>query len=791
MLKVPPLSGSAPAAGLAERLSAVLHKAGLSAWAMDLSTGAMSVHPESLVWFGGRAGAALDRDFWLSQIHEDDRDALRTSLRTAQEGGALDARYRLASEQGSWFWIEGFLVADERGGKSELFGLIGELGSGGARPLARRHSDSPPGPLLYLARLDASLRYRWANHHYLERAQIDEKVLLGGSMQGVLGEASYAILAPILKRALSGEDCLDEIELPIAQHGLRVITLAVLPEQDARGRVRGVLTIEADITDLKRSERALFEREREFKTIVENSPDIVARLDRQARHLYINRAAELPFGLAPSAFIGKTLAELHFPDNIAQAYAKATVGVFESGRERAFSFVLPVAGQARHYTARAIAETDPSGSVESVLVITYDVTQRTKAEAERDALLIREQAARLQAEAAARARDEFLAIVSHELRSPLNGIQSWTHVLENYVGNDSPPVMRALAGIKLGVQQQVRLIEDLLDATLVMTGKLRLVKRPVAVGPVVDAAVESLRTQAHDKHIELVTEGTADHGQVEGDPERMQQIVWNLLSNAIKFTPENGRVRVVVEDAPDEIVITVQDTGKGIGAGFLPYLFDPFRQADGSSTRRAGGIGLGLTLVRRLTELHGGRVTVESEGENRGARFSVHLPRKEASPGLSQRERTVQAAGEKSLASLAGRHVVLVDDQREARDSLAELLEQAGAVVTAFGSGVEAVEHFNRSLPAERPDVLICDIAMPEQDGYVTLQKIRGLERVRPREGQGEIPAVALTAFSQREDKIRALANGFQVHLAKPVDPGELIGVIDTLSSPGLASLAS
>lgn len=518
--------------------------------------------------------------------------------------------------------------------------------------------------------------------------------------------------------------------------------------------------------------------ESEFKSIVENSPDIVARLSPDGKHLYVNRAAELAFHIRPEDFIGHTYRELNFPESAALAYEIAIAQVLLSREQRTFDFSMQHEFRTRHFTARAIPELDATGSVTSVLIVTYDVTQRTEAQLERDALLIREQASRIEAEAAARARDEFLSIVSHELRSPLNGIQSWTHVLEAYVPMEEPMVLRALTGIKIGVHQQVRLIDDLLDATLIMSSKLKLTKTAVELAACIEGAVARVASLAEEKRITIKKYLPDAPILIEADAKRLEQVIWNLLSNAIKFSAEDSQIDVKLAVVGNEACIGVRDNGRGIAAAFLPFLFDPFRQADESITRRAGGIGLGLTLVRRLTELHGGRVAVESAGENLGASFSVHLP---LDPDISLRsqERTVKLQGERTLQDLGGRRVVLVDDLKEARDSLAHLLGQAGAQVTTFSSGRAVVEYLE-SRPKPGPDVLICDIAMPDQDGYLTLQQIRALERAG---GYPALPAIALTAFSQHQDENKALASGFQVHLAKPVDPAELSSFIAAVTA--------
>jgi CheY-like chemotaxis protein/nitrogen-specific signal transduction histidine kinase len=406
-----------------------------------------------------------------------------------------------------------------------------------------------------------------------------------------------------------------------------------------------------------------------------------------------------------------------------------------------------------------------------------------------DDLLARERRARVQAEMATRARDEFLAIVSHELRAPLNGIQSWTHVLEYQVveGGASPLAQRALNGIKTGIAQQVRLIEELLDVTRMMSGKLRLVKQPLAMLPVIRAAVDSVRAAAAARGIHLESSVTITAEQIDGDADRMQQIIWNLLSNAIKFTPEVGHVWISASRVGKRLCIVVRDSGVGLAPEFLPRLFDRFSQADTSSTRRHNGLGLGLFLVRHLVQLHGGQVEASSPGPGLGSSFTLWLPLR-----LDQ-----HAAGSDSdarllpLPSLSEVRVLVIDDQPEARDSLTALLTGAGAIAFPAASA-QAAMTWLRTLSANNfPDILVCDIAMPCEDGYAVLQKIRrwtGADNSQPLQ---RIPALALTAFAQREDRLRALTAGFQMHVAKPVAAEELIVMIAALARRNAARNAA
>jgi PAS domain S-box-containing protein len=419
-----------------------------------------------------------------------------------------------------------------------------------------------------------------------------------------------------------------------------------------------------------------------------------------------------------------------------------------------------------------------------------DMTDHIAAEAERALederraeLLARERSARADAENATLARDQFLAIVSHELRSPLNGIKSWTHVLENQLRDPEPPVRRALNGIRIGVDHQVRLIDDLLDVTRAMSGNLGLAKQPMPLLPVLADAVESLRALALEKGLQIVTDYGIGDREIHGDPDRIRQIFVNLLSNAVKFTPAGGCIWVTALAGGAMACVDVRDNGTGVSPEFLPYLFDPFRQADqGSSSRGQEGLGLGLALVQRLAELHGGHVTCESAGINRGATFRVYLPLRRSSGARVIVEHGMPEPLSCALPSLSGIRVLLIDDQREARESLATLLQQAGASVQTAASGQKALELLAKSALGESPEVIVCDIAMPEEDGYATLKRIRRWEEDNTGRARTRRPAIALSAFTQREDRIRALSEGFQMHLTKPVAPAELVIVISSVA---------
>jgi CheY-like chemotaxis protein len=393
-------------------------------------------------------------------------------------------------------------------------------------------------------------------------------------------------------------------------------------------------------------------------------------------------------------------------------------------------------------------------------------------------LLAAETRARGEAEAANRAKDEFLAVLSHELRTPLNAVYGWARMLRaGQIPADATE--RGLDAIVRNANAQVQLIDDLLDISRVITGKMRLDVRPVDLRTVIDAALDSVRPAADAKELRVQTVLDPRAGPITGDPDRLQQVVWNLLMNAVKFTPKGGRVQIHLQRVNSHVEIVVSDTGRGMSADVLPFIFDRFRQADSSSTRTHAGLGLGLALVKHFVELHGGAVTAHSPGEGMGATFVVTLPVAiaEIPAGPVPREHpTATSLGLSTAAArLDGLRVLVVDDDRDAVDLASAILTQAGAVVKACASVSEAFQAFQDW----RPDVLVSDIEMPGEDGYALIRRIRALEGER----QGRMPAVALTAYGRMQDRMQALTAGFNMHVPKPVDPGELTTIIASVAA--------
>src|SRR5262249_51516464 len=407
------------------------------------------------------------------------------------------------------------------------------------------------------------------------------------------------------------------------------------------------------------------------------------------------------------------------------------------------------------------------------------VTAREEALRVRDDLLSREHAAREEAESANRAKDEFLATVSHELRTPLNAILGWAHMLRaNRL--DAVTQSRALETIERNAKSQAQLIEDILDVSRIVAGKLNLEVRPVELATLVDAAIDAVRPAADAKGINLDTVLDPRAGPVLGAPNRLQQVIWNLAANAVKFTGKGGNVQVRLQRAGSYVEIVVSDTGQGIDNEFLPYVFDRFRQADATSTRSHGGLGLGLAIVRHLVEMQGGAVFADSPGAGKGATFTVRLPLLMArvdrrNVDRQQTSADANTAIESSL-KLEGVHVMIVDDETDTREMLRLLMAQLGAEVRACASSDEAMKVLNEW----DPDVIVSDIEMSDEDGYELIRKVRRLEA---KSGLRRVPAIALTAYGRVEDRVRALSAGYQIHIAKPAEPNELALVIAGLAS--------
>jgi len=492
-----------------------------------------------------------------------------------------------------------------------------------------------------------------------------------------------------------------------------------------------------------------------------------------------NQWLESRTGRTAEEMIGKNLLEV-YPDIVGRRldeyYNDALAGQIRVISQKLHRFLIPMpnTGSASFEHMQQSARIAPLIDRERVIgtiTVIEDVTERVDREDELVRLLGREKAARAEAEAANRAKDEFLATVSHELRTPLHSISGWVQIL-NTGKLDEEASAHAFEAIQRAAKAQTRLIEDILDASRIITGKLHLEIRPVDLATIVQGALDTVRPVAAVKAIEISAEFDPRAGLVSGDSARLQQVVWNLLSNAIKFTPRGGRVGVSLECEESHVELRVVDTGQGINPAFLPFVYDRFRQANNTSARKHGGLGLGLAIVRHLVEMHGGTVQAYSQGEGLGSTFSVRLPLMIAKRA-DEADRDARNEAQ-DIPRLNGLRVLIVDDEHDAREMLCVMLEQRGVEAQMAGSASEAF----KMLQAWKPDVLVSDVGMPGEDGYALIAKVRALA---PELG-GRVPAVALTGYAGPEDSQRLTSAGYNICVAKPVEFAELVRTVASLT---------
>jgi PAS domain S-box-containing protein len=543
------------------------------------------------------------------------------------------------------------------------------------------------------------------------------------------------------------------------------------------GELRGFAKVTRDLTQHREHEEALRQSEERFRLLVEGVKDYaIFMLDPNGVVMTWNAGAERIKGYHADEIIGQHFSKFYPPEPIESGWPEHELQVAaETGRFSEENWRIRKDGSRFWASVTITAMRDQSGTLRGFAKLTRDLSERKRREALevdgqlREDLLEAERSARIEAQRAARVKDEFLATLSHELRTPLSAILGWTQVLRKQGTPKPEDFQRGMETIERNTRAQAQLIEDLLDLSRVMSGRMRLDVQQISVGDVAKGALESAEPVAHAKGVRLEQILDPRGGVVFGDPGRLQQIFWNLLSNAVKFTPKGGRVQVLLQRVNSRIEFSVSDNGIGIPAGFLPYVFDRFSQKDSSTTRRYGGLGLGLAITKQLVELHGGTVQAQSPGENQGSTFTVTLPLaiRETHAAPADRAHPTHPVPEEQsiLPSLSGIRVLVVDDEPDARDLIQRVLTEQGADVTLASGGEEA--------KAAAPDLLISDIGMPQMDGYQLIRRIRATET----KGQ-RIPAVALTAFARAEDRKRALLAGFQAHIAKPVDMAELVIVV-------------
>jgi len=605
------------------------------------------------------------------------------------------------------------------------------------------------------------------------------ETLFGYTPAEAIGQSILMLLPPerrheedtILATLRRGER-IDHFETErVRKDGRRIaVSLSVSPIRDASGNIVGAAKIARDVTAAKE----MYEVRARLAAIVESSEDAIIGKDLNGVIMNWNAAAERLYGYTAEEAIGKPILIVLPPDRIAEE-AEILATLRRGDRLEHFDTErLTKDGRRIHVSLSVSPIKNAAGVIVGAAKIARDVTLRKRLESEREELLAKERASRHEAEAANRSKDAFLAMVSHELRSPLSPILAWARLLRQ--GSlDAAKTDRALETIERSARTQAQLVDDLLDVSRIVSGKLRLEIRPVELPAVIEAALEVVRPAADAKSIQLQKFLDTETGPVSGDPARLQQVVWNLLSNAIKFTPKQGRVQVTLERVNSHVEIAVSDTGRGILPDFIPHLFERFQQAESGPARSYGGLGLGLAIVRHIVELHGGSVHAESAGEEQGATFTVKLPRMLFARTAGEIERRHPTAegprADGAYARLDGLRILVVDDEPDSNEVVGTLLGACGAEVRVAGSAAEGLNE----LKGWKPDVLVCDIGMPGEDGYAFLAKVRAM----PGEN-ATVPAIALTAYATTADRVRIFSTGFQGHVVKPVDPAELVAVVDS-----------
>jgi hypothetical protein len=724
---------------------------------------------------------------YLQQAHPDHQEQVRRAVeraRTMRE--PFEHEYRIVRPTGEtrWVFAHGRPVVDAGGNLIALQGICQDITERKQTRESLRESEMKNQAMLEAVPDLMFLQSR--DGVYLDFHAQDPSVLLVPPEQ-FLGKNMRDVLPPELTErfAKSFEDVAQSGQIGLLEYSLPLLG----EERHYEARVVNcdhdkVLSLVRDITEHKQIEQALrVSEEQARRTLVEQMLVGVAECDTAGKFTLVNQRFCEITGYTEAELLGMRMRDITIQDDLLR-----TAELYRRLVEAGESFIvekryLRKDGSEVWVNANVSPVRNAQGEVVESVSVVIDISDRKRAEREREQLL-------KEAQAANRSKDEFLAVVSHELRSPLNAILGYTRFLRKGTV-DAAEVRKTVEIIERNGKMQLQLIEDLLDSARIISGKLKLELEPVSLSGVITAALDVVAPTAKAKGIELVSNLEPLAGPITGDPNRLQQVVWNLLSNAIKFTPDGGRVELRMENMDRQVRITVRDTGKGIEPEFLPFVFDRFRQSDSSSVRRFGGLGLGLSLVKQLVESHGGTIVATSGGPGRGATFTVTLPQRAAQTeafipeqpsAVAAREARMEVASPfDQIPSLAGVRVLVVDDEEEARSLLTAVLGESGAQVMAVSSGVEALAILADPPGGNRQDALILDINMPDEDGYQALERVRELEAERGVAPSARIPAIALTAMGRTEDRLKALTAGFQMHVVKPVEPGELIMVIASL----------
>jgi two-component system CheB/CheR fusion protein len=589
------------------------------------------------------------------------------------------------------------------------------------------------------------------------------------------GRAYAANEWPLARSLTGGEVVVDEqIEIVGSGNVVRALSVSSAPVRDENDAIIAAVTAFWDITRLKTTEHALRESERRLRFVVENAHDFaILSLDIEGHVTAWSAGAEHMFQWTETEMLGRSVETIFAPAEVEGGVPEREMQTaLREGKAADDRWHVRKDGTPLWVNGVLSVARNASGEAKGFVKIMRDNTEKKETEDRLYAATLAAREAQSSAEAANRAKDDFISMISHELRTPLNTMRLWVRLL----GHAALPEKDRAEGrraLERAVISQQQLIDDLLDVSRISSGKLRLEMRPTRLAQTIQTAVEAVRPVSLRKGIELSYTASSEIGVVLADPDRMQQIVWNLLSNAVKFTPSGGQVRVELASEAAWTVIRVTDTGIGIAEDLMPHIFDRFRQGESGTARQHGGLGLGLAIAKQLTELHGGTIAAGSDGNGQGACFTVQLPLKVAVE--SQPEPPTTSAEGESL--LAGRQVLLVEDEASAREGTRVLLETKGAIVQC----VESADAAKDAYQVRRPSILISDIGLPGEDGYVLIQQIRAFEQEH---GNPRVPAMALTAFARNEDRQHAFDAGYDAHVTKPVDPDKLLAEIARLLIP-------
>ncbi|MBP5972279.1 PAS domain-containing protein [Brasilonema sp. CT11] len=765
-----------------QQLRLAVETSKLGSWQLDLKTNVLSVSNQCKVNFGVPPSAEFSHQVLMERIHPDDRAWVQAAIQDSIVNRTdYDVEYRTVWDDASIHWalIRGCSLYDKTGNPERMIGMSMDITGRKQAEAALRESEAR---LRFV--LDSSQIGEWdldlTTQPYTARRSLRHDQIFG--YDSLMPEWNYEIflryvhpddrasVAQKFQYTLSTlADWNFECRIIRSDGQLRWIWAKGSVYRDAHNASSRLLGVVVDFTERKQADALLRESEELNRKILESSYECIKVLDLDGKILYINPGGQRLLNICDlNCYINSDWMQFWQGED-RQAAQVAIAAALSGGVGRFQGYCPTVDGIPKWWEVMVSPILDSTGQPERLLVISRDITDRIQFDIERDRMLAQEQQARVEAERANRLKDEFLAVLSHELRTPLNPILGWSKLLQQ--GKlDAARTAHALDTIHRNAKLQVQLIDDLLDISRILRGKLSLTVTPVDLSTVICAALETVRLAAEAKSLHIQTTVCSGVGIVNGDAGRLQQVVWNLLTNAVKFTPADGQIEVKLAQVENNAQIQVKDTGKGIRSDFLPYVFEHFRQEDGATTRKFGGLGLGLAIVRQITEMHGGTVTVDSSGEGQGATFSVQIPLASQSNELPTPQQSLP-----NTSDLRGIRILVVDDEVDSRQFVAFILEQANAVVTTVGSGIDALQAFSESIP----DIVISDIGMPEMDGYMMMRQIRAL----PVEQGGQIPAIALTAYAAELDQQRAIAAGFLHHITKPIDPDVVLAIVINTTS--------